>query len=25
MIHVADQSAQRPFEAWAARPDKVLY
>ncbi len=25
MIHVADQSAQRPFEAWAARPDKVRY
>jgi guanine deaminase len=25
MIHVADSSAQRPFEAWAARPDKVRY
>jgi guanine deaminase len=24
-IHVADPSAQRPFEAWAARPDKVRY
>lgn len=25
MIHVADQSAQRPFEAWAARTDRVRY
>ena len=25
MIHVADSSAQCPFEAWAARPDKVRY
>jgi len=25
MIRVADQSAQRPFDEWAARPDKVRY
>ncbi|HEY9140906.1 MAG TPA: nucleoside deaminase [Bryobacteraceae bacterium] len=25
MIHVTDQSAKRPFEEWAARPDKVRY
>jgi guanine deaminase len=24
-IHVADPSARRPFEAWAAQPDKVRY
>ena len=25
MIHVVDPSARRPFEAWAAQPDKVRY
>ncbi|MGB7759058.1 MAG: nucleoside deaminase [Bryobacteraceae bacterium] len=25
MIQVADPSAQRPFEEWAARPDKIRY
>ena len=25
VIRVADPSAQRPFEAWAAQPDKVRY
>jgi len=25
MTHVADPSARRPFQAWAARPDKVRY
>jgi guanine deaminase len=25
MIHAADESAGRPFEEWAARPDKVRY
>lgn len=25
MMRVADQSAQRPFEEWALRPDKVRY
>ena len=25
MIHVADESAGRPFEEWAAKPDKTQY
>jgi guanine deaminase len=25
MIHVAEESAGRPFEAWAAKPDKTQY
>jgi len=25
MIHVAEESAARPFEAWAAKPDKTQY